>query len=112
MDAINEARIIVWKEQHETFFDQAIIDVDGVIVATTAECKKAWISRTKGAGYTIHCWSAWQILSKFWPSLIAADRLNELAICSVQQVIQFSRFMSLTSGQSEAQRIPLSILRM
>jgi hypothetical protein len=36
MQAINEARINVWKQQDDSFFDQALIDVDGVIVATTA----------------------------------------------------------------------------
>jgi hypothetical protein len=40
MQAINEARINVWKQQDDSFFDQALIDVDGVIVATTAECKE------------------------------------------------------------------------
>ena len=40
MQAVNEARINVWKQQDDTFFDQATIDVDGVIVATTAECKE------------------------------------------------------------------------
>jgi hypothetical protein len=37
MQAINEARINVWRQQDDAFFDQALIDVDGVIVATTAE---------------------------------------------------------------------------
>lgn len=39
MTAINEARINVWKQQEASFFEQAIIDVDGVLVATTGECK-------------------------------------------------------------------------
>jgi len=37
MQAINEARVNVWKQQDNSFFDQATIDVDGVIVATTAQ---------------------------------------------------------------------------
>jgi hypothetical protein len=44
MQAINEARINVWKQQDDSFFDQALIDVDGV-------------SRTKGVGDTILNWT-------------------------------------------------------
>lgn len=52
MQAINEARINVWKQQDDSFFDQALIDVDGVIVATTAECKKGMDISYKGSwGY-------------------------------------------------------------
>ena len=32
--AINEARLNVWKEQDEEFFDEALIDADGVLVNT------------------------------------------------------------------------------
>lgn len=39
MQSVNEARINVWKQQESSFLDQAIIDVDGIIVATTAQCK-------------------------------------------------------------------------
>lgn len=52
MQAINEARINVWKQQDSSFFDQAIIDVDGVIVATTAQCKEGMDISYKGTwGY-------------------------------------------------------------
>jgi hypothetical protein len=40
MDDINQARLRVWKQQPSDFFDQAIIDADGTIVPTDAECKK------------------------------------------------------------------------
>jgi hypothetical protein len=40
MDAINETRLRVWSEQPREFFEQAILDVDGTIVATDAECKQ------------------------------------------------------------------------
>ena len=52
MQAINEARVNVWKQQDSSFFDQAIIDVDGVIVATTAQCKEGMDISYKGTwGY-------------------------------------------------------------
>ena len=40
MDAINESRLNVWKEQPQEFFDEALIDADGTIVETTGECKQ------------------------------------------------------------------------
>jgi Transposase DDE domain group 1 len=40
MDAINEARLRVWKQQPEEFFHEAIIDADGTVVATDAVCKE------------------------------------------------------------------------
>jgi hypothetical protein len=39
MDAINESRLRVWAEQPDEFLDEAIIDADGTIVETAAECK-------------------------------------------------------------------------
>lgn len=40
MDAINESRLQVWKEQPQEFFEEALIDADGTIVETTGECKQ------------------------------------------------------------------------
>ena len=40
MDAINEARVHVWKAQPESFRDCAIIEVDGVMVETYGRCKQ------------------------------------------------------------------------
>ena len=40
MDAINRTRKRVWAQQPAEFFDQAVIDADGTIVATDAECKQ------------------------------------------------------------------------
>ena len=40
MDAINETRLRVWSEQPPEFFKEAILDVDGTIVGTDAECKQ------------------------------------------------------------------------
>jgi Transposase DDE domain group 1 len=40
MDAINEARLRVWKQQPPEFFDEAVIDVDGTIAPTDSWCKE------------------------------------------------------------------------
>ena len=40
MNAINEARLRVWGQQPDAFRDEAILDADGTIVETDAECKK------------------------------------------------------------------------
>jgi hypothetical protein len=40
MDAINDSRLRVWKQQSEEFFREAIIDADGTIVGTDAACKE------------------------------------------------------------------------
>jgi hypothetical protein len=40
MNAINESRLRVWAQQPEEFRDRAIIDADGTIVPTDAECKQ------------------------------------------------------------------------
>ncbi len=58
MQAINEARINVWMQQDDSFFDQALIDVDASSWQPQPSARKEWISRTKGAGDTILCWSA------------------------------------------------------
>jgi hypothetical protein len=39
-DAIDEARLNVWKRQPDSFFDQAIIDMDGHVLETTGLCKE------------------------------------------------------------------------
>jgi len=38
--AVDEARLNVWSKQPEEFFKRATIDMDGVIIATTGECKR------------------------------------------------------------------------
>jgi uncharacterized cysteine cluster protein YcgN (CxxCxxCC family) len=40
MDAINRARLNVWRQQPDSFFDEAVIEADGTIVETTGECKQ------------------------------------------------------------------------
>ena len=39
-DAIDEARLNVWKRQPDSFFDEAIIDMDGHVLETTGSCKQ------------------------------------------------------------------------
>jgi hypothetical protein len=40
MNALNDTRRLVWQQQPESFFDQAIIEGDGTMVETTGECKQ------------------------------------------------------------------------
>jgi len=39
-DIFDDVRIGVWQQQPEAFFDRAILDVDGTLVETGAECKQ------------------------------------------------------------------------
>jgi len=48
MDAMNETRLRVWEQQPSEFFEQAIIDVDGVIASTTGQCKEGMDISFKG----------------------------------------------------------------
>src|SRR5438552_9842273 len=40
LDIFDDPRINVWAGQPDTFFEQATIDMDGTLVATTGECKQ------------------------------------------------------------------------
>jgi hypothetical protein len=48
LDAINQARLKVWKRQPEEFFDEALIDMDGTLTITTGECKEGMDISYKG----------------------------------------------------------------
>jgi hypothetical protein len=48
MDAINNARLKVWQQQSEEFFEQAIIESDGTLVETYGECKQGADFNHKG----------------------------------------------------------------
>ena len=48
MDIINKVRLGVWRRQPEEFFREAVIDVDGMIVETTGECKEGMNISYKG----------------------------------------------------------------
>ena len=47
-DAIDEARLNVWKEQPPSFFEKAVIDMDGTFAITTGECKQGMDISYKG----------------------------------------------------------------
>ncbi len=52
MDTINEVRLDVWRQQPASFFGEAVIEADGVIAATTGECKEGMDLSYKGVwGY-------------------------------------------------------------
>jgi hypothetical protein len=52
MKAVDQARFNVWKKQGPEFFEQAIIDVDGIIVATQGQKKEGMDISYKGTwGY-------------------------------------------------------------
>ena len=40
MDTVNEARLRVWKQQPDAFFDEAFIDADGTLAPTDGWCKQ------------------------------------------------------------------------
>ena len=40
MDAINECRLRVWRQQPPEFFDEAVIEADGTLAPTLGECKE------------------------------------------------------------------------
>lgn len=47
-EAINSARIRVWKKNKRSFFERALIDVDGTIAGTQGECKEGMDMSYKG----------------------------------------------------------------
>jgi hypothetical protein len=48
MNAINEARLEVWRRQPKSFFDEAVIEADGSFVTTTGACKSGMDCNYKG----------------------------------------------------------------
>jgi len=48
MDILNDIRLSVWKHQPAEFFEEAIIEADGVLVATTGQCKEGMDVNYKG----------------------------------------------------------------
>jgi hypothetical protein len=48
MEVINAARLKVWRQQPDTFFEEALIDADGSMVETSGECKEGMDINHKG----------------------------------------------------------------
>ncbi len=48
MEIFNEARLKVWSQQPDSFFDEAVIDADGTMVETTGQCKQGMDINHKG----------------------------------------------------------------
>jgi len=48
MEAVNETRLTVWRQQESSFFDQAIIDADGAMAPTLGQCKQGMDINYKG----------------------------------------------------------------
>jgi hypothetical protein len=48
MEIFNEARLKVWSQQPDSFFDEAVIDADGTMVETTGQCKEGMDINHKG----------------------------------------------------------------
>ena len=52
MRVINEKRLLIWKQQPPAFFEQAIVEADGTMAATTGACKEGMdLSHKKTWGY-------------------------------------------------------------
>ena len=48
MEVVNDVRLKVWRQQPDSFFDEAVIDADGTIVETYGECKAGMDISYKG----------------------------------------------------------------
>jgi hypothetical protein len=54
-DVFDQTRIKVWQEQPSDFFDEAVLDVDGTLVATGAGCKQGIDIADDGTWGALHC---------------------------------------------------------
>jgi len=48
MSAIHAARVRIWQQQPEGFFEEAVVDADGTLAPTTGECKEGMDISSKG----------------------------------------------------------------
>ena len=102
MDAIDETRLEIWKQQSDDFFDEAIIDMDGTMVPTTGECKEGMDISYKGEwGYhpLTHTrprrWPTWRRSSKLYNTRPTNEtRTREGATCALVPAGDFPRLNS------------------
>jgi hypothetical protein len=47
-EVFNETRLKVWRQQPESFFEEAVLDADGTMIETTGECKQGMDINHKG----------------------------------------------------------------
>ena len=55
MEAANEVRLNVWRQQPAGFFDEAVLDADGPWRRPAGNARKGWISPTTGHGAITRC---------------------------------------------------------
>jgi len=47
-EVFNETRVKVWRQQSESFFEEAVLEADGTMIETTGECKQGMDINHKG----------------------------------------------------------------
>ena len=50
MEATNQVRLGVWRQQPAAFFEEAVLDADGTLAETTGNASKGWTWPTTGRG--------------------------------------------------------------
>src|SRR5512142_1935157 len=95
MDAINQTRLRVWNQQPKEFFQEAIIDADGSVIATDAACKEGVDLAYNGV------WGGW-IPEKCYAAI--ASGCSEGSGCAIGGLITASAFNSASmSGAAHCQ---------
>jgi len=56
MAAIDGVRMKVWRQQPESFLEEAILEADGTLARPRASARRGWRSPTRGCGAITHWW--------------------------------------------------------
>ena len=56
MAAIDGVRVKVWRQQPESFLEEAILEADGTLARPRASARRGWRSPTRGWGAITHWW--------------------------------------------------------